>query len=507
MSLIGVDVGTTGVKAVAFSLKGEQIASAYEEYPLLFPFPGAAELDSRRVASAALRVIGQVAASARHDPPRAVAIASQGEAFTPLDAQGEYLANIMTSSDTRGLAYVQGFVERIGVERLHQITGHTAHPMHSVFKLLWLKERRTDVWSATRKLLFAQDLVAHALTGETATDHSMAARSMLFDVRRREWSRELLEAIELPVERLPTALPAGTPIGKVLPSVAAQTGLGPDTVVALAGHDQPAGALGCGAHTPGAASYAIGTVVCVTPALERFVANRALREANLAVYPHVTPNTYTTVAYNLTGGSALRWLRDNLFPDVARSAHDEGLDPYDRLIELASPSPAPLVLLPHFGPTGTPHNNALATGVLAGITLSTDRAEIVRAVLEGVAYEMRWNLDILAASDVPVAELRAIGGGSRSPVWMQITADILGVPLTSMRVSEATCMGAALLAGSALGVLDAAQAAAQWARPSRTFAPQPDVAPAYADRFEVYKALYRALEPIRAPLHSLKGTS
>ncbi len=507
MSLIGVDVGTTGVKAVAFSEQGRLLASAYEEYPLLFPFAGAAELDSRLVAAAALRVIAQVAAQTAGDPPRAIAIASQGEAFTPLSASGEFLGNCMTSSDTRGLPYIQGFVERIGVERLHAITGHTAHPMHSVFKLLWLKANRPEVWAATRKLLFAEDLVAYALTGEAATDHSMAARSMLFDVGRREWSAELLDAIELPVERMPRAVAAGTPIGTVLPSVAEQTGLRADTIVALAGHDQPVGALGCGAHHPGSASYAIGTVVCVTPALDRFVADESLRRANLAVYPHVVPDTYTTVAYNLTGGSALRWLRDNLLPDVAEAARAEGAEPYDYLMALASPEPSPLILLPHFGPTGTPHNEALSTGVLAGITLSTDRADIVRAVLEGVTYEIRWNLDILAEAGLPVTELRAIGGGSRSSTWMQIKADILGIPLTTMAVSEATCMGAALVAGGGIGALEPSQAASAWAKPDRTFEPHPGPSNAYDARFSVYRDLYRAMDSVRARLHSLKGNA
>jgi xylulokinase len=490
---------------VAFSLDGVQLASAYEEYPLLFPFPGAAELDSRLVAGAALRVVSQVTAQTAGDPPRAVGIASQGEAFTPIDAQGRPLANIMTSSDTRGLPYIEAFVSRIGAERLHAITGHTAHPMHSVFKLLWLKSNRPDVWSRTHRLLFAQDLVAHALTGEVATDHSMAARSMLFDVGRREWSAELLAAAELPIERMPAARPAGTPIGTVLPGVARDAGLRPDTVVTLAGHDQPVGALGCGAHRPGAASYAIGTVVCVTPALDRFSPSPALRAANLAVYPHVVPDTYTTVAYNLTGGSAIRWLRDHLFPELAQAARDAGAEPYERLIALASPRPSTLLLLPHFGPTGTPHNEALTTGVLAGLTLSTERSDIVRAFLEGVAYEIRWNLDILADAGLPVQELRAIGGGSRSPSWMQITADILGVPLTTMRVSEATCMGAALLAAGALGVVDAADAAAVWAKPERLYRPDAAVANDYAARFAAYKALYHALDPVRAQLHSLKG--
>jgi xylulokinase len=506
MSLMGVDVGTTAVKAAVFSESGRLLAAASREYPLLFPLPGASELDSRAVTDAALAVIGETASLvAATDPVAAIGIASQGEAFTPLALDGAFLANAMTSGDTRSAPLVESWSREFGRERMYEITGHTCYPMYSLFKLLWLKENEPEVWERAHKFLFFEDLLAYILTGETATDPSMAARSMLFDVTKRRWSDEILGALALSPDRLARVVPSGTVVGTVSAEPADSLGLDMDVAVFVAGHDQPVGALGCGAAVPGSASYAIGTVECVCPAIARLILSPDLMRANLATYPHVLPDTYTTVAFNMTGGSVLRWLRDTLAHKEVEQARTDGADPYDRIVAAAAPEPAKLLLLPHFGPTGTPRFDPEGAGALLGLTLSTTRAEIFRAFLEGITYEMKWNLSILAASGFELSELRAVGGGSRSPVWMQIKADILGLPLTVMQVSEATCAGAAILAGAGMRLFEPREVAALWAKPARTFLPRPEYRRGYEDRFAIYQEAYRALGSARRALHSLKA--
>jgi xylulokinase len=506
MSLMGVDVGTTGVKAAVFGRNGEFASSAYLEYDLLFPFPGASELDSRRVLDAAYKVIAQAAGEVRDtDPVEAIGVASQGEAFTPVMSDGEMLANIMTSSDSRAQSLVEPWAAAFGKEKLYRITGHTAYPMYSLFKLLWTRQNRPDVWQRAWKFLFCQDLIAFGLTGETATDYTMAARSMLFDVGAKQWSREICTGIGLDTNRLPAAVPSGTVTGGVKTEIAESLGLGRGVKVILCGHDQPVGALGCGAATAGCSSYSIGTVECICPATDRFILSDKLMSANLATYPHVLPGLYTTVAFNVTGGSVLKWVRDNLATEEAEAARQSGEDPYARIIAAASDKPADLVLLPHFGPTGTPHFDAHGAGVLFGLSLSSTRAEVLRAVLEGITYEMKLNLSILADSGFALSEMRAVGGGARSDIWMQIKADILGIPLTTMQVSEATCMGAAMLAGQGLGALDPADAQSKWAAPIRTFDPRKQNAALYEDRFALYKELYDSLGQARKMLADLKG--
>lgn len=490
---MGVDVGTTGVKAVVFDKSGRMLARAYEEYPLLFPFPGACELDSRSVVEASLRVILRASAEAGV-PVRAIGIASQGEAFTPLDADGRMLGNIMVSSDTRAQSLVGPWSESFGPERLYRITGHTAYPMYSLFKLLWLRENQPDAWAKARKFLFCEDLIAYLLTGEARTDYTMAARTMMFDVAKKEWSPEVLDAVGLSSDQLPEVVPSGGIVGTVKPEL----GLGENVTVSVCGHDQPVGALGCGAAAPGRAAYSIGTTECICPAADHLVLSPEMMKANLATYPHVLMDTYTTVAFSLNGGSVMKWVRDQFATREASEAQAKGEDPYDHIIAAASDEPADVVLLPHFGPTGTPHFDALGAGTLFGLKLSTSRAEVLRAFLEGITYEMKWNLSILDEAGFGLDELRAIGGGAKSDVWMQIKADILGVPLTTMRVTEATCMGAALLAGHGAGLVDVN---APWAKTIRSFEPEREYTGLYEDRFALYKELYRSLGKAREMLN------
>ncbi len=519
MSLMGVDVGTTGVKAAVFDQTGRLLSSAYQEYDLLFPFPGASELDSRQVLDAAFGVIAQAAGEVREsDPVEAIGIASQGEAFTPISPDGEMLANIMTSSDSRAQPLVEPWSAEFGREKLYRITGHTAYPMYSLFKLLWLQRNQPGIFNpqalssearayrrSAWKLLFCEDLVAFGLTGEVATDYTMAARSMLFDVGKKQWSREICDAIGLDVDKLPEAVPSGTITGTVKAEIAERLGLGAGVKVAPCGHDQPVGALGCGAAASGRAAYSMGTTECVCPATDRFILSDELMSANLATYPHVLPDLYTTVAFNLGGGSVLKWVRDNLAVEEAGAARQSNEDPYDRIISAASDKPSDLILLPHFGPTGTPHFDAHGAGVLFGLKISSTRSEVIRAFLEGITYEMKLNLSILADSGFALSELRAVGGGARSDVWMQIKADILGVPLARMQVTEATCMGAAMLAGQGLGALDAAEAQSEWAAPVKTFEPRDSAQ--YEDRFALYKELYDSLGGAREMLADMKGSN
>jgi xylulokinase len=505
MSLMGVDIGTTGVKAVVFDLDGRRISSAYEEYPLLFPSPGFAELDSMQVMEAAMRVIasaaGQVAAT---DPVGAIGVASQGEAFTPLAADGTAIGNGMVSSDTRAAGLVQAWSERLGREFLYQTTGHTPYPMYSLFKLAWLRENRPQVWAAARRFLFFEDLLIFLLTGQAVTDYTMAARSMLFDVRAKRWSEPILKALDLPPEKLPQPVPSGTPAGEVKPDIARRLGLSPRAVVVTGGHDQPCGGLGCGAIAPGVGSYSIGTSECICPTLARPIFSPDLMAGNLATYPHVLADRYTTVAFSLTGGSVLKWLRDTVTIEEAAAARAAGRDPYEFIIAAASDRPSPLVFLSHLGPTGTPHFDPDGAGVLFGIRLDTTRGDIIRAALEGITFEMRWNLWLLSQSGLEMKELRAVGGGARSRRWLEIKADILGVPICVMAVTEATCMGAAILAGAGMGLFSPADAAARWARPGFTCEPRPEFAPAYAERFEIYKDLYRCTAAARAGLRQIR---
>jgi xylulokinase len=479
MNFLGIDIGTSGCKAAVFNADGRLLATAQRSYSLHLTGDGGAELESTEVLDGCLAVISSVAAQAGPGSVKAIGISSQGEAFTPTDGRGNPLARAMVSSDTRAEAQARQWPREFGEERLYQVTGHTAHPLFTLFKLLWMKENRPDVWRSAAKFLCFEDLLQSRLGVEPAIGWPLAGRTMLFDVRRHEWSPEILDRLGLEPGRLAQPLPAGTIAGQV----SADLGLAKDCVVVTGGHDQPCGALGAGATEPGVAMYATGTVECICPAFAQPVLDDALRRHNLCTYDHTVPGLYTTVAYSLTGGNILQWYRDQFSP---------GQD-YATVLQSAALQPTGLLVLPYWTPSGTPYFDLHTPGAILGLRLTTTRGEVLRALLEGVAFEMRLNLEILRESGCEIHELRAIGGGARSAFWTQLKADVLGRPITTLDVTEAGCLGAALLGCAAVTGQSPSTLARQWVTPRSSVAPQPDASRWYNRQFELYRNVYPAL--------------
>jgi xylulokinase len=309
---------------------------------------------------------------------------------------------------------------------------------------------------------------------------SLAGRTMLFDVRRHEWSSEILDRVGLSPEKLARPLPSGTIAG----TIAVDLGLAKDAVVVTGGHDQPCGALGAGATEPGMAMYATGSVECITPAFARPIFAPALQHNNLCTYDHAAPGMFTTVAYSLTGGNILKWYRDQFAP---------GQD-YAEILKTAATEPTNLLVLPYWTPSGTPYFDLHTPGAILGLRLSSTRGEILRALLEGVALEMRLNLEILRESGCEIRELRAIGGGAHSAVWTQLKADVIGRPITTLKVTEAGCLGVAMLACAATTGQALADLARRWVKPLATV--MPNTARGYDEHFARYRALYPALRRI-----------
>ncbi|MEN6385853.1 MAG: FGGY family carbohydrate kinase, partial [Phycisphaerales bacterium] len=252
MSYLGIDIGTSGVKAVVFSETGQILSSAHQEYPTYSLQPGWFDLDPHEVVASSKAVISKVSAKVRNsDSVRSIGISSQGEAFTVLDKDDKFLCNAMVSFDTRSQKQVCEFTEIFGAERLYNITGHSAHTIFSVFKILWLKENQPQLFARIKRLLCFGDLLGYELTGKAAISYNLAGRTMLFDVRMLEWSDEILYAIGLDKSALSEALPAGYPIGNLKKDIAGELGLGSDVIVTTGGHDQSCGAVGVGAASSG----------------------------------------------------------------------------------------------------------------------------------------------------------------------------------------------------------------------------------------------------------------
>ncbi|MCS7187586.1 MAG: FGGY family carbohydrate kinase [Armatimonadetes bacterium] len=495
MSLMGVDTGTTGVKAVIFNCDGEILGQGYREYPLIYPGPnGWVELDAEQIWEATKEAIAEAIAKAgKGDPVEAIAVSSMSETVVPIGRDGRSLANAIANLDTRPVVQAKQLEETLGQWRVFSLTGHPIHPMYTVPKLMWFKQERPEIFGKVWKFLCIQDFVSFRLGAkDPAIDWSMASRTMGFNVLQKKWCREVLDAAGLSEEMLPRPLPAGEPIGTVDTKVAEETGLSPKVVIATGGHDQPCGCLGSGVVKGGVAMDAIGTVDCITVAMSEPVLNETMLKNNFCCYPHVAEDLYVTVTWSWTGGILLRWYRDTFASEEKSVAERMGVDVYDLIVAQASKKPTNLFVLPHFTPTtGTPWMDTQSKGVVAGLTINTTRGEFVRALLEGVNYEMRLNLELLKEAGISVREVRAIGGGAKSQFWLQLKANIFNVPVISLHVSEAACFGAAIAAGKAIGkwkrMVDAAE---NLVRVKEVFEPQPDEVSLYEERFALYRDLY-----------------
>ncbi len=493
MSYLGLDIGTTGCKAAVFDAEGRLLTLAYREYPLLSPNPGWAEIDSARVCRDCCDAIREAAAATGGDPIRAMSISCQGEAFTPVSADGEFLANAMVSSDARAVGFVDSFSEQFGARRLYDLTGHTPHPMFTLFKLLWLRQEQPDIFAKARWFLCFEDLFQYHLGLEPAMSWPLAGRTMLFNVRTHQWDEAILQAAGLDPSRLAKPAASGTVVGTIPRGVADDLGLPADVLVVAGGHDQPIGALGAGVTEPGVAMFASGTVECICPAFDEPRLDEALFRANLCTYDYTLPGMYTTVLFSLTGGNLLRWFRDEWGqPEVAEAART-GADVYDLLTRAMASEPTNLLVLPYFTPSGTPYFDAQVPAAILGLRLTTTRGEVLRALIEGVALEMRLNLEVLAESGLAVRQLRAIGGGAKSPALLQLKADVLDRPITTLAVSEAACLGAALLGCAAHTGASAGDLQAAWVHPGPAIAPEPNRAARYRERFAAYRELYPAM--------------
>ena len=494
MSYLGLDIGTSGCKAAVFDGEGRLLALAYREYPTLSPRPGWAELDPEQVAGACFAVIKEAAGQCPGDAVTALAISSQGEAFMPLDGEGRVLANAMVSSDARAAGLARSWSERFGRERLYRITGHTPHAFFSLFKLAWLRENAPEIWQSARKFFCFEDFLQQRLGVEPpGISWALAGRTMLFDVTKHEWSGEILDELGLSPEQLARPVASGQIAGFVAPAIARELGLSERVAVVPGGHDQPCAGLGAGAIAPGSAMYATGTVECITPAFDRPVFTEALFQGNLCTYDHVVPGLYATVAFSLTGGNLLKWFRDQWSRSEVREAQATGANAYELILAQLPAEPSSLLVLPYFTPSGTPYFEASPMGAILGLTLGTTRAEVLRALLEGVAFEMRLNLDLMERSGIGIRDLVAVGGGARNSRWTQLKADVLGKPIRQAAVTEAGCLGAAMLACAAQTGEALTSLVGRWVKMGETVEPIPEHAEYYQKRYAAYQGLYPAL--------------
>jgi xylulokinase len=490
MSLLGVDVGTTGCKAVVFSAQGRTLGAAYREYDVERPAPGQAELDAPAVWARVQQAIGEAAqaAAGQGDPPEALAVASMGEAVVPVGFDRQILGPSILNFDRRGEEFLPGLGERLDPARLYAINGNSLGNHYSLTKLMWLRRHRSELYERTWRFLHWSGFVAFMLGAEPAVDYSLANRTLLFDLERADWSVELLEAAGLERGKLPPAVPAGTLIGRLSAGAAAALGLPAGLPLVAGAHDQCANALGAGVLETGSALFGMGTYLCIVPVFRGRQDPQAMLPAGLNTEHHAAPGRLVTFLYH-QGGAIVKWYRDTFAAEERRQAAGRGEEVYERLFAELPDGPSPLLVLPHFAPMGPPRFESDSCGVVLGLKLETTRGEILKAILEGNAFALREAVELLPGQ-IPIRDYRVVGGGSRSEAAVRLCADILGAPFHRPRVTEAGALGAGILAGCGTGLFSSVEEGARaMIRPGAVFEPDPARQRRYTERYGQWKEL------------------
>jgi xylulokinase len=497
ISLAGLDIGTTGCKAAIFDEWGALLASAGREYSVDIPQPTWAEQDAENVWRLAQESLREAIAIAGTREVAAIGLSVQGEAVMPVDGSSQALRPAILGMDSRTGEQNAWLCDRFGAEHLFERTGMPVHTVNTLPKLLWLKQYEPELWSRAERFLLYEDFLIQKMTGRAVISRCLASRTQLYDIPDDHWSPEILATLELDPERLATVEPSGVAVGPMRPELAGDLGLPTAPLVVTGGHDQACGALGVGLVRPGLAMDSTGTAEVVEVALEAPVLNETLYRGDISVYAHTAPGLYLAMTLNHSGGLVLRWFRDTLGQEEMRKAQVTGRDAYDLLLQDASPEPTSLLLLPDFAGSGTPSFDTASKGAILGLTFGTSKTELAKAILEGLTFELRLNLDLLKEGGIRIDELRAIGGGARSELWLQLKADITGVPVVAPRITEAASWGAALLAGlGASHFASAAQAAEETVHLDRWFEPDAARAARYEERYALYREVYPTLKGI-----------
>ncbi|GAB4540905.1 MAG: xylulokinase [Anaerolineae bacterium] len=495
MSLIGLDIGTTGCKAIVFNKEGRILGQAAREYSILTPHPNWAEQDAEQVWRLAWDALREAVSPAGDDPPQALALSCQGEAVIPVDGDGRALRPAILGMDTRTGAENEWLAERFGAEELFNRTGMPLHTINTLPKLLWLQRNEPEIWKTAQQFLLYEDFFLRRMGGKATISHCLASRTQMYDLTRGDWADDILANCGIRRERLAALAPQrGGVVGTLSQELGGELGLSREVLLVSGGHDQACAACGSGVVEAGLAMVSTGTAEVVEVAMDTPALDERLRQGNISVYRHVVPGLYLAMTLNHSGGLLLRWFRDTVCQWELEQARASGQDAYHLILADAPAQTTGLMVLPHFSGSGTPWLDTSSKGAILGLSFATTRPILAKAILEGLTFELRINLDLLREAGVTINELHAVGGGARSPLWLQLKADICQTPLRVPQVTEAACLGAALLAGVAAGVYpDLATAVARTVHLEKRVEPQPDSVSAYNERYQLYRQVYPTL--------------
>lgn len=504
MKIAGLDIGTTGCKCTVFDEKGCELGKSYRDYPVKRRV-GGHEIDVTALMDGVYAVISEMAA--KYPDIAGIGVTSFGETFVCVDEMGTPLAPAMLYTDPRGGEECKWLVDRLGDRHIAEITGVTPHEMYGLPKILWIKKNKPEIYEKTRHILQMEDYVVFSLTGNAIIDYSLATRSMAFDIHTLDWSDEILEVAQVDKVLFSKPVPTGTDAGEITEAIAAKTGLAKGTRIIAISQDQVAAAVGAGAFEGETGVDGAGTVQCLTPIYDSMPDVGKMMPGKYVIVPYVVPGKYVTYAFSYTGGALIQWCTDNIAKKEKEEAAAEGIS-VNTLLErqyaegrqadgLDADGPSGMLVLPHFAGAATPYMDTGSKGVVVGMTTATSPADIYRGCMEGVCYEMYLNYSNVREAGARPKKLHATGGGARSSIWMQMKADVLGIPIVALKTVDAGTVGSAMLTGIALGIFkDLEDAAEHMVEQTHIYEPRPEYHEKYMEICKKYAKLYDAVRDL-----------
>ncbi len=495
--LLGIDIGTSGTKTLLINAStGEVVASSTKTYDLSTPKPLWAEQNPQDWWQGTIDSVREVLAESKIDAAqiKGIGLSGQMHGSVFLDEANKVLRPAIIWCDQRTQAECDWIMDTVGHEKTVELISNPVLTGFTAGKIIWLRNHEPQIYDRVRKVLLPKDYIRFCLTGEYATEVSDASGTALFNVTRREWAYEMLNAVDIPAQWMPKSYESVEISGKITAEAARLTGLAEGTPVVGGGGDQAAGAVGNGVVEEGVISSTVGTSGVVFAFADKPAVDPKLR---LHTFCHAVPGKWHVMGVMLSAGGSLRWFRDTFADTETAIAKALGIDPYDLICREAARVPAGsegLIFLPYLTGERAPYPDPHARGVFFGITLRTDRSYFMRAVLEGVAYGLRDSFGILDEMGVPVNQVRASGGGARSQIWRQIQADITGKDHVTINIDEGPALGAALLAGVGTGLYPTvAEACRSVIKISGETKADLSAKKTYDGFYSVYQSLYHSL--------------
>lgn len=490
MYLMGIDIGTSGCKAVVFDTDWQVVCRAYREYSVSFVEGNLLDFDAETVFDGMCEVIREANRTSPM-PVAAFAVSAIGDVIVPVGEDDISVRPSIIDFDPRGDIEIARFCGEFGKNRFFSINGMPPLYIGSLAKILWIRDHEPENYAKVKRWATFEDLMISKLGLPPTVSWSEASRTMLFDIRKKDWSDEILNAVPISRDRLPKAMPSGSVIGVLPDPVADLLGFSRGVCAVVGGHDMVCSAVGAGLdeNEPGIAVDIAGTIEGVVAALPEANTSSEMLSGFLPCY--LGGKNYVTFSVNLTAGSVVRWFRDNIAPDWYSECRMFGRNIYEYMQRTMDPTvPGDLTLIPHFEGSGNPFFSTASRGVIYGLTLETKREDIGRALIEGLALELRLQLESFEKAGIRFDALRAVGGGATVDKQLQLKANVTGLPIIKGHVSDSSTLGAAAYAGVGMGAIsDPSDAYKKINRDETVFTPDKKAHERFLKRYGFYRRL------------------